>query len=507
MSRFRNSFAVILGLISIGMVIGVVLTTNFKLDSRSFAEDSAKIYTEAEPKADQERLTVSNYNPNLMFVDVIKKVRPAIVTIYTTKSVKMRTDPFFFFFRDQRMPYDPFHNQEMKERGLGSGVIISKDGYIITNNHVVGDVDELLVKLLDGTEYKAELIGTDPTTEVALIKINAKNLPIAELGNSEKLQIGEWVIAIGNPLELESTVTAGIISALNRDIDIIRSKDNTRGIENFIQTDAAINPGNSGGALVNSQGQVIGINTAIATKTRYYMGYGFAVPINIAKSVVSDLKKYGEVRRGYLGVYIAPVDPVTARGVKLDKPRGVLVNSVITGSAADQVGIEEGDVILSVNGKEVNQPNELQAKIAAYNPGDKVELKIWRDGKEKKFSVTLKGQDTEDTTARKESAKDEQDALTHLGLKIKNLNQHEQDAYEIEHGVLVLAVDQDSPAAKAQIFRGDVIYKLNKKKIKSVDDFYDEIKAIGKGNVVRLKLRNRMGKELRDRLVFMEIPE
>lgn len=509
MSRIKNSFAVILGLVSMGIVIGVVLTTNFNLDSQSIASDSGKIYAEADPQSGsgQDKLTATKYNSNLMFVDVIKKIRPAIVTIYTTKNVKIQNDPFFFFFRDQRMPNDPHHNQEMKEKGLGSGVIISKDGYIITNNHVVGDVDELKVKLIDGTEYKAKLIGTDPSTEVALIKIDAKDLPIAVLGNSENLQIGEWVIAIGNPLELTSTVTAGIVSALHRDIDIIRGKNQVRSIENFIQTDAAINPGNSGGALVNIKGEVIGINTAIATQTRFYMGYGFAVPINIAKSVVDDLIKYGEVRRGYLGVYIAPVDPVTARGVKLDKPRGVFVNSIMAGSAAEEAGLKEGDVIFSVNGKEVNQPNELQAKVASYNPGETVELEIWRDGKSEKISVTLKGRDVKETITKKTSNENEQNSVADLGLRIKNLNEKELEAFEIDYGVLVLMVDQDSPAANAQIFRGDVILKLNGKRVESVNDFNDRINSIGKNNVVKLKIRSRQGRELFDRLIFIEIPK
>jgi len=509
MSRVKNSFAVILGLISIGIVIGIVLTTNFNMNSKSIASDSGKIYTEAsQPSADQGKLTAANYNPGLMFVDVIKKVRPAIVTIYTTKSVKIQKDPFFFFFRDQRMPNDPFHNPELKEKGLGSGVIISKDGYIITNNHVVSDVDELKVKLLDGEEYKAKLIGTDPTTEVALIKIEADNLPAAVLGNSENLQIGEWVIAIGNPLELTSTVTAGIVSALNRDINIIRGKNSTAGIENFIQTDAAINPGNSGGALVNIKGEVIGINTAIATQTRYYMGYGFAVPINIAKSVVNDLMKYGEVRRGYLGVYIAPVDPVTAKGVKLDEPRGVFVTSIMDGSAAQEAGVKEGDVILSVNGKKVNKPNELQAKVASYNPGDKVQLEIWREGKTKEITVTLKGNDKEkDSTNKPSKDKGHQNEVADLGLRIKNLSEKDRERYETDYGVLVLDVEEDSPASHAQLFRGNVILELNGKHIVSVDDFSDQIDDAGKNSVVKLKVRSRQGRELFDRLVFMEIPE
>jgi len=511
MSRFKNSFAVILGLISIGIVIGVVLTANFNIDSKTIAADSGKIYSDSATESGaQQNITATNYNPNKMFVDIVKKVRPTIVSIYTTKNVKVPQNPFFYFFKDFRnLPNDQFHQpqQEMKQKGLGSGIIISKDGYILTNYHVVGDVDELKVKLIDGAEYKAKLIGADASTEVALIKIDAKNLPVAILGNSENLQIGEWVIAIGNPLELTSTVTAGIVSALHRDINIIRSHGNVNSIENFIQTDAAINPGNSGGALVNLKGQVIGINTAIATSTNYYMGYGFAVPINIAKSVVDDIIKYGEVRRGYLGVYIAPVDPVTAKGVKLKKPQGVFITSVLDGGAAQEAGIKEGDVILKVNGKEVNHPNELQAKIGSHNPGDKVTLQIWRNGKTKEITVTLKENKKQAGKLSKSGKKGEQKSIADLGMKIKDLNAREQGIYEVDHGVLVLAVSDDSPAAHTRISQGDVIVELNDKEVESVSDFKDKINSFKKGAVVKLKIRSKQGNEFFDRLVFMEIPD
>jgi len=508
MSRMKNSFAVFLGMISIGIIIGVVLTTNFNIDSKSVAADSIKLYTESSiSDTDDEKLTAANYNPNQMFVDVIKKVRPAIVTIYTTKNVKVQPDPFFFFFRDRRGGGNEQFQQERKQRGLGSGVIISKDGYILTNNHVVGDVDELEVMLIDGREFKAELVGTDPTTEIALIKIDAENLPVAVLGNSDKLQIGEWVIAIGNPLELTSTVTAGIVSALNRSIDIIRGSNNVSGIENFIQTDAAINPGNSGGGLVNIKGEVIGINTAIATQTSYYMGYGFAVPINLAKSVIDDLIKYGEVRRGILGVYIAEVDRVTAKGVGLDKPRGVFIRGLMEGSAAEDAGVLAGDVILEVEGREVNQPNELQARIASFNPGDEVSLVIWRDKKEMNISVTLRTRDGEETAVKTETKKEKQNSLANLGLRIKDLNNREESAFEIDHGVLVVSVQRDTPAEQAQIFRGDVITEIDDEKIESVNDFNDKISAFDGNEVVKLSIRNKQGNEIFDRLVFLEIPE
>lgn len=445
MSGLKNSSAYVLGLITMGIIVGVVLTTGFNMDSKSVADPVGdKIYEES--TSSQDPVSVGNFSPNSMFVDMVKKVRPSIASIYTTKSVEMQQNPFFFFFKD--MPQDEFHQQqEQKESGLGSGIIISADGYIITNNHVIEDVDDLLVKLIDGTEYKAKVIGTDASTEIGLIKIDAKNLPVAILGSSTDLQIGEWVMAIGNPLDLTSTVTAGIISALNRQIDINRARSGGLSIENFIQTDAAINPGNSGGALINLRGEVIGVNTAIATRTNYYMGYGFAIPINIAKSVVDDLKQYGEVKRGYLGVYIAPVDPITAKGVGLDKPHGVFITSVMEGSAAEEAGIVEGDVVLSVDGKAVNQPNELQAMVGTHNPGETVKLNIWRDKKNKTIKVKLQERTSDSEEPDKPQKEDSAKEIADLGMQIRNLQVREQKMYDVEGGVVVVSVAQDGAAA------------------------------------------------------------
>jgi len=312
MSNFRSSWPMLLGFIAVGAIIGVVLTSGFNFDSKSYADkgDNLTIYTETSVENEstpvQESLNMGNYNPNQVFVNAVKKVKPSIVTIYTTttKSVRVPDNPWHRFFRDFGIEDEnQGRDREYQQNGLGSGIIISKDGYILTNNHVIQDVDELLIKLLDDREFPAEVIGTDPLTEIALIKVDANDLVPATLGNSEKLEIGEWVLAIGSPLRLNFTVTAGIVSALGRDINIIGEGDGYQ-IENFIQTDAAINPGNSGGALVNYHGEVIGVNTAIASQTGSYIGYGFAVPINLAKKVVDDFINYGEIRRGYIGVRI-----------------------------------------------------------------------------------------------------------------------------------------------------------------------------------------------------------
>jgi serine protease Do len=509
MPRLKYSLAFVIALITVGIVIGMVLIANFNMDNKSIAgESNTKIYTEEETnwdsEGDESKPTVANFNPNSMFVDIVKKVRPSIVSIYTTKSVSVEQNPFYFFFRE--MPQDQDHPREQRQDGLGSGIIISKDGYILTNYHVIKEVDELKVMMIDNREYEAKVIGSDPATEIALIKIEADDLPVAVLGNSDNVEIGEWVMAIGSPLYLTSTVTAGIVSALSRNINIIQDRD-TGGIENFIQTDAAINPGNSGGALLNMKGQVIGVNTAIATRTNYYMGYGFAVPINIAKSVVEDLMNFGEVKRGYLGVYIESVDPIKAKGVKLDKPRGVLIINVIDESAADKAGLKEGDVILSVNGHEVNQPNELQAKVGIFNPGDKIELEVWRYGKKMDVTATLQSRQGETSVAANEKSKEKEKSVNSLGLKITDLNQKQLSDLDLDAGIGVLNVEPYSAANDARIAKGDAIYELNGDKIKSVSDFYDKIGEFKSGEVIQLKIRRVQNKEIFDRLVFLEIPE
>ncbi len=499
----RNSVSVILGLITIGIIFGIVLTTGFNLDTKGVATTADKVYKEADPadEASQTSVNAGTFNPNTMFVDIVKRVRPSIVSIYTTKAVKIpKNHPFYHFFKQ------PKGDAELPpQEGLGSGIIISKDGYILTNNHVVNDVDELVVKLIDKSEYKAKVIGTDPTTEVALIKIEAEDLPVAVLGNSEIVQIGEWVLAIGSPLNLTSTVTAGIVSAMGRDVNIIRSENNISGIENFIQTDAAINPGNSGGALLNIHGEVIGINTAIASGTSYYVGYGFAVPINIAKSVVDDLMKYGEVRRGYLGVYIEDMDQIKAKGVGLDKPKGVFISSVIEDGAAKKAEIKAGDVILSVNGKEVNRPNELQAKIGTYNPGDKVELEIWRDGKNITIDAVLQGRNGEISAGEKNEKTKESKAVTDLGMTVKDLNNRQLSELNLDAGVVVIDVEKRSAAAEARLSQGDIIYEVAGDKINSVAEFYDKIDEYEADDVIKMKVRRKLRGSIMDRLVFIQI--
>jgi serine protease Do len=502
----------LLGFIAIGAIIGVVLTSGFDFDNKTYADDDAvatKIYSEpvTESPEPQQSLNSGNFNPNTVFVDVVKKVKPSIVTIYTKKSVRVPDNPWHRFFREFGLEDQQGNSQrEFQQNGLGSGIIISKDGYIITNHHVIQEVDELTVKLVDDREYEAELIGTDPLTEIALIKIDASNLTAAVLGNSDKLEIGEWVLAIGSPLELNFTVTAGIVSALSRDIDIIRDGGGYS-IENFIQTDAAINPGNSGGALVNYRGEVIGVNTAIATPTGNYIGYGFAVPINMGKKVIDDFIQYGEIRRGYIGVRIEEMTPVKAKGVGLDKPEGVFVSQVISGKAAEKAGIEAGDVILEVEGTVVNKPNQLQARVGSYNPGDEIELLLWRYGKKIKIDVVLEGRDDEQIAAR-ESSESKTDNVNSLGIRVTDLTDRQLETLDLENGVLVQNVERNSPAFKEGLRNNDVIFAVDGKDVSSARELKEYVDSLDGGEIIRLQVRTRTSDANNyDRLVFLEIPQ
>jgi len=507
MANFRNSIPVILGFVAIGVIIGIVLTTGFNLDTKSLADNkpAEKIYEEGETATNPQGNM--SFTPQKGFVEVVNKVKPAIVTIYTTKNIKVPANPWHRFFRGFGFEDVPEgEEREMPQTGLGSGIIVSEDGYILTNHHVIKDVDELRIQLYDSEEYPAEVIGTDPETEVALIKIDKSGLTKAILGNSDDVQVGEWVLAIGSPLELNFTVTAGIVSALSRDINIIGR--GSYAIENFIQTDAAINPGNSGGALVNDRGEVIGVNTAIKTETGTYIGYGFAVPINIAKTVMDDFIKFGEVRRGYIGVQIEMMTPVRAEGVGLDKPRGVFISNVLVGKAADKAGIKAGDVILEVEGMEVNKPNQLQAKVGSYNPGDEISLVVWRDGREKTFTIELEARDDQVAAAPGKSGEPEEMKFQSLGIRLKDLTRQELEVFDLDYGVIIQSIDANSSAAREGLRRGDVIYEVDGKNMKSVSDFENYVEDRDPGSILKIQTRTKYSDgTISDRLVFIKIPK
>lgn len=497
------------GLIFTGIVIGVIMTPRLYIDNSVQAFPANRVvYLEAPARADSERAADSEtVKPNRMFVRIARKVRPSIVSIYTLKNVTPgeQKKPFDAF--GKAMPDDDIHRRPYKQRSMGSGIIISSDGYILTNNHVVAEMDEINVKLLDNRELRARLIGSDPKTDVALLKIDAKNLPLAVLGNSDNVEIGEWVMAIGSPLNLQATVTAGIVSAIGRNVDILANQGGDA-IENFIQTDAAINPGNSGGALLNIYGEVIGINSAIATRTNFYMGYGFAIPVNIAKKIVDDLMRFGEVRRGYLGVYISPVTATVAKGSGLDIPHGVLVTNVIAGRAADKAGILEGDIILQVAKKDVNRTNELQARVSAYNPGEQIQIVLWRSGKKLTKNVTLLDSKGHIKRRALNVPRKTTQPKSEIGFDVQNLDKRTLKLFNIDGGVMISNVKPYTPASKARMRPGDVILYIDHHQVDDEAAFKRIMKNYQPGDVLSLKLRNNLGgNKNMDRLVFLEIPE
>lgn len=393
-------------------------------------------------------------------------------------------DPFFdqFFDRGQRQQQQ--RRDENMPSGAGSGVIISSDGYIVTNNHVIADAEKLEVTLDNQQTYTATLVGTDPNTDIALIKIDEDKLPHLSFYNSDDLKIGEWVLAVGNPFGLNSTVTAGIVSAKGRGIGIL-SKNGDHPIESFIQTDAAINPGNSGGALVNTNGHLVGINTAIYSQTGSYAGYGFAVPANIVQKVVNDFKKYGRVQRGYVGIQgmdlsneIAVKDYNRLNNADLKSGQGVLVTGLSEDGGAIDAGIEEGDIIVEVDDKKVKSFSLLTSAVGRKNPGDKVKVKVLRDNKERTYMVTLKDLDG---NARVRSVND-LTVTEKLGAKFEPLTENQKVRYGIDSGVLVSDLSRAGILKEIGVSEGYIILKINDKKVNSKEDINKILKKY-KGNV------------------------
>jgi Do/DeqQ family serine protease len=418
----------------------------------------------------------------LDFTEVASHVMPAVVHIKSTLVQESDRDPYhgysdpyrdFFnddFFRRFFGPPQGFESPSPQDRGprarvgSGSGVIISEDGYIVTNNHVIDFADDIEVTLDDNRVFKAKVVGTDPSTDLALIQIKENNLPYLPLTNSDEVEVGEWVLAVGNPFNLNSTVTAGIVSAKGRNINILRDRS---AIESFIQTDAAINPGNSGGALVNLQGGLIGINTAIASNTGVYMGYGFAVPANIVSKVVHDLKQYGMVQRGYLGLLIRSVDGNLAREKDLDVTEGVYVDSITANSAAGEAGIEIGDVIMEVDGSEVNTSAQLLELIAKRYPGDKVALKVDRGGKRSEYLVTLRNQDGDEKIAERGAS----GMLDLMGVELEEIDTQTAKKIDAKGGLRVTKLSSGKLKRGTDMKVGFIITSVDGKEVSSIKEF------------------------------------
>jgi len=406
------------------------------------------------------------------YVDFTYAAEKAVHAVVHVKTKAMRNEysgnPLYEFFFGDRY----YNEQPRPMMGFGSGVIISEDGYIVTNNHVIDDMDEIEVVLNDRRSFKAKVIGTDASTDLALLKIDLDGLPYLTYGNSDELRLGEWVLAVGNPYNLTSTVTAGIVSAKARNLNILRGQQFA--IESFIQTDAAVNPGNSGGALVDTRGDLIGVNTAIASRTGAYSGNSFAVPVSIVKKVIGDLMEFGVVQRALIGVEITDVTQELANENNIDEVSGVYISRVTDEGAAKEAGIKEGDVIISVNNIPVNTVSELQDQIIRYRPKDKVDVLVKRDNKEKHFDVVLRNMNGNTEIVKKS------ETISLLGAGFKPVSDKEKSKLQINHGVKVSDINAGK-LMKAGIRKGFIITEINNKKIQNVKDIEEVLENVEGG--------------------------
>ena len=473
------------GLVIIGLLTGILLTLwfgDFLWSGDRPQEVSRTVQLGSEGNSGYVRVPDSEVPSQYLDVMSMNEV---------FKAVSQSVTPTVVYIEVESIPGSnllPFGQRGGASQSLGSGVIISHDGYIVTNNHVVDGATRIRVILNDKREYNARVVGSDPTTDLAVIRIDSDdNIPVIALGDADLVEVGEWVLAVGNPFRLTSTVTAGIVSATGRAVNVIEDQ---LGIESFIQTDAAINPGNSGGAVVNLRGELVGIATAIATESGSYEGYGFAVPVDLMERVVRDLILYGEVRRGYLGVSIQPVDARTADRAGLDAVRGVYLVRVQPGLAGFEGGLRDGDILLSVNGRDMTEPNELQSAIALLSPGDQVPVEVWRDGQSRMFTVTLKGRDDPGYASwltelneplpqffEPELEEEQIAEIADWGIGVANLDSRTRRRFQVAHGVYLAFVTADGPFEKSGVERGVVITSINDVPVFNVDTLRDALRS------------------------------
>ncbi|MEW5900013.1 MAG: DegQ family serine endoprotease [Acidobacteriota bacterium] len=441
---------------------------------------------------------------DLDFAGITEKVGPAVVKIEAEKVEKVRG-----FSPDQEWPFDDFWNRffgQPRERererpalAQGAGFFLSADGFILTNNHIVENAVKIRISALQGEDHTAKVVGTDPRSDLALIKIEAKDLPFVELGDSAQLKVGEWVLAIGNPYGLEHTVTAGIVSAKGRQLGI---GGNVPEYQDFIQTDAAINRGNSGGPLVNMKGEVVGITSNIFSPSGGNIGLGFAIPSNLAKKVITQLKEKGRVIRGRIGVNITNISEEDKDAFKLRDKKGALVNSVVPGAPADKAGIKRYDIIVEVNGEKVSDNNELKFKIADIEPGKKVNIKVIRDGKEQTFTVEVEELDPPEKKAQtKPSDKD-------LGFTVRELTPSLARRFGLrtQEGLIVTEVKSFSEADRKGLTSGDIIVEVNRRKVSTVEELEKILDKVESGQAIILLVRREEDGEFVDRIITLRIP-
>jgi len=498
--------------------IGILIASNFNWSPQSKAVRSAQGFSQDTPEVSsgppvsnpgsggisQQELPVDRENP---FVAVAEKVSPAVVNISAEKIVERRglgeyvpfedlLRRFFGEVPERQIP------QTQKAQSLGSGFIFRKDGYVLTNNHVVAGADNISVKLPDGSQYKAKVVGLDKDTDIAVLKIEAgTDLPTVEFGDSDSLKVGEWVMAIGNPfpqLGLDRTVTVGVVSAKGRS-NLSFGPEETPNYQNYIQTDASINPGNSGGPLVNIKGEVIGVNSAITNPTgmSFNIGIGFAIPINLAKWVIPDLVEKGKVSRGFLGIFFQEMDKDKAEALNLSSGEGVLVSRVQSGTPADKAGMKVGDVIIGFNGEKIENGQKFRMTVAKAGPGQKITLDILREGKKISKDVTLTDRDKFMAKAPEEEPK-EKKRENWLGLEVATCTQGLADQFNVKFqpGVIVQSIEPGSPAEQTGFVEGDIITKIDNEEIKNIDDYKRVTKSLQEKKKAILFLISRNGDSL-----------
>lgn len=441
---------------------------------------------------------------NLDFVGIAEKVGPSVVKIEAEKVEKVRG-----FGPEQEWPFEDFwdrffgqprqREQEYRSTAQGTGFFLSENGYLLTNNHIAENAIKIRVTSLQGEDYVAKVVGTDPRSDLALLKVEAKNLPFVELGDSNQVKVGEWVLAIGNPFGLEHTVTAGIVSAKGRQLG---TGGNVPEYQDFIQTDAAINRGNSGGPLVNMKGEVVGITSNIFSPSGGNIGLGFAIPSSLAKKVVTQLKEKGRVVRGKIGVTILPITADEKDAFKLKDTNGALVNTVEPGGPADKAGIKQYDVIVEVNGQKIKDNNDLRFKVADIEPGKKVDIKVVRDGKELTLTVAVEELDAPEAKVKSEGSDKD------LGFSVRELTPTlaRRYGYRTQEGLVITQVKRYSEAERKGLAAGDIILEVNQKKVSAVEDMERILKKVESGQAIVFLIRRESDGESIDRIVTLRVP-
>ena len=476
-----------------GMVLGALFISNW---DASVADRD--VYRSITPVVAADQRSLEDFSET--FATIAEQVKPAVVLIKSERVVRQAQQRFWRPFEEFFGGRQPPDAQPRPFRGVGSGVIVSEDGYILTNNHVVEDAEKLTVQLIDEREVEAEIVGLDPRTDLAVIKVDLNELSVLPFGDSDKLRVGEWVMAVGNPLGRNHTVTAGIVSAKGRN----RVLPVDGSYENFIQTDAAINPGNSGGALVDLEGNLMGINTAIATRTGGYQGIGFAVPANMARDIMTRLVEDGRVTRGYLGVMINNLDEVVAESMGLENSNGVLIEGITDDGPARDSNLQREDVVVALNGKEVEDTDDLRNRIADMAPGTVVELDVMRDGEPVTVAIEL-GElpdgDPTRTASREEPR--ERSPASNLGIDVMDITREWSRIYESGSGVVVAQVRSGSVAEDRGLQRGDLIREVNGEAVSSVQEFLGIVREFETGQAIRFRIQRGDAQFL----VGLRIPE